>query len=225
MKHLVISVGAIALVAVTLGFAAQTQKPAAPAPAAAPAKAPVPTDAEVIAAQKPSYPLDTCPISGEKLGKDAVDTVKDGHLVRTCCPKCVAKIDATAFKKIDEAVIAAQLKSYPMDACLCGARLGKDAVNHVVGTRLMRCCTAQCAGMLDKDTKAAMAKLDKAYIDTQLKTYKLTTCPVSGNDLSKAAAPVNYLYGTTLVRFCCKDCIKDLQKDPDAVMKKVKAAQ
>jgi hypothetical protein len=219
MKQLLISVGALALLALTYGFATQDAKPAA-----APAKA-APTNAEVINTQKPSYPLDTCPISGEKLGKDAVDTVKDGHLVRTCCPKCVAKIDAATIKKVDDAVVAAQLKSYPMENCLCGAKLGKETVNHVVGTRLVRCCTPACAGMLDKDTKAGMAKLDKAYIDAQLKTYKLKTCPVSGEELGKMGEPVNYLYGTTLVRFCCPKCIAELQKDPAAILKKVSAAQ
>lgn len=220
MKHILLSVGAIALLALCYGFSSQTNKPAA-GPAATPAKALAPSDSDVIKAQKPSYPLDTCPVSGEKLDKDAVDTVKDGHLVRTCCSKCVAKIDAATFKKIDDAVIAAQLKSYPMEACLCGDKLGREAVNHVVGTRLVRCCTPQCAAMLDKDPKAAMAKLDKAYIDAQLKTYKPTTCPVSGEELSKASAPVNYLYGTKLVRFCCSKCVAQMEKDPQAILKKL----
>ncbi len=219
MKHLMLSVGALALLAISYGFASQDPKPAA-----APAKA-APTNAEVIKAQKPSYPLDTCPVSGEKLGKDAVDNVKDGHLVRTCCSKCSAKVDAAMIKKVDDAVVAAQLKSYPMENCLCGAKLGKDAVNHVVGTRLVRCCTAQCAGMMDKDIAPAMAKLDKAYIDAQLKTYKLKTCPVSGEELGKMGEPVNKLYGTTLVRFCCSKCVAELDKDPAAIMKKVAAAQ
>ena len=231
MKQILLTTGALALLALTYGFASQDPKPKpapAPAPAAAPAAAPAKVsaaDAAVIAAQKPSYPLETCPVSGKALGKDAVDNVKDGHLVRTCCPNCTAKIDAASIKKVEDAVVAAQLMSYPMEACLCGKPLGEKAVNHVVGTRLVRCCTPECASMMDKDTTAAMAKLDKAYIDKQLKTYKLKTCPVSGEELGKSGEPVNYLYGTTLVRFCCKDCIKDMAKDPAAVMKKVAAAQ
>ena len=237
MKQILLSVGALALLALASGFTSQDPKPAPapkptpegkPAPEAKPAAAPAakaPTNAEVIAAQRPSYPLDTCPVSGKPLGKDAVDNVKDGHLVRTCCGNCTAKIDAAAIKKVDDAVIAAQLKSYPMENCLCGAKLGDKTVNHVVGTRLVRCCTPECASMMDKDPKAAMAKLDRAYIDTQLKTYKLKTCPVSGEELGKMGEPVNYLYGTTLVRFCCKDCVKDMQKDPDAVLKKLAAAK
>ena len=230
MKTPLLTLGALALLVITSGFATQDPKPA-PAPGGAPEAKPTATpkaasgDAEVIAAQRPSYPLDTCVVSGEKLGKDAVDNVKDGHLVRTCCNKCTAKIDASSIKKVEEAVVAAQTKSYPMENCLCGKPLGKEAVNHVSGTRLVRCCSAECAGMLQKDIKGAMAKLDKAYIDAQLKTYKLKTCVVSGEELGKMGEPVNYLYGTTLVRLCCKDCVAGVKKDPDAALKKLAAAK
>jgi len=223
MKHILLSVGAIALLAISYGFSSQA-KPAA-AGAAAPAKGAM-SDADVIASQKPCYPLDTCPISCEKLGKDAVDNVKDGHLVRTCCSKCSAKVDAAAIKKVDDAVIAAQLKSYPMTVCpVSGEKLDDKAVNTVVGTRLVRTCCSKCVAAMTKDSKAAMAKLDAAYIDAQLKTYKMKTCPVSGEELGKMGEPVNKLYGNTLVRFCCNDCVKELAKDPDAIMKKIAAAK
>jgi len=227
MKHLMLSMGALALLAVSYGFSTQDPKPApAPAPAPAPTKttSTTPTNAEVIAAQKPSYPLTTCVITGEKLGADAVDNVKDGHLVRTCCAKCTPKVDAASIKKVEDAVIAVQLKTYPLEACLCAKPLGEKAVNHVVGTRLFRCCTPECATMMDKDVKAAQAKLDKAYIDAQLKTYKLTTCPVCSMDLTKGE-PVNKLYGITLVRFCSAKCSAALDTDAAAIMKKVAAAQ
>jgi rRNA maturation protein Nop10 len=220
MKRLLLSIGTLALLALSYGFSSQDAKPAA-----APAKV-APTDAEVISSQKPSYPLDTCPISGEKLGKDAVDVAKDGRLVRVCCKKCVAKVDAAMIKKVDDAVIAAQLRSYPMDTCpVSGEKLDDKAVNAVVGTRLVRACCSKCVTAMAKDSKAAMAKLDKAYIDAQLKTYTLKTCPVSGEELGKMGEPVNHLYGTTLVRFCCKDCVKDLEKDPAAILRKVAAAK
>lgn len=226
MKHLMLSLGALALLAVSYGFSTQDPKPA-PAPASAPTKpaATTPTNAEVIAAQKPSYPLATCVVSGEKLGPDAVDNVKDGHLVRTCCSKCTAKVDAASIKKVEDAVVAMQTKGYPMEACLCGAKLAEKTVNHVVGTRLFRCCTPECATMMDKDVKAAQAKLDRAYIDAQLKTYKLTTCPACAMDLAKAPEPVNKLYGITLVRFCSTGCTAALEKDPAAILKKVASAQ
>jgi len=61
---------------------------------------------QVIAAQKPGYPLDTCVISGEKLGDSPVDIVIGSRLVRTCCGKCAAKVKSdpqAAFSKLDAA--------------------------------------------------------------------------------------------------------------------------
>jgi YHS domain-containing protein len=61
---------------------------------------------EVAAAQKASYPLTTCPISGKPLGDGAVDAVIGSRLVRACCPGCVGPIKAdpaAAFAKVDAA--------------------------------------------------------------------------------------------------------------------------
>ena len=61
---------------------------------------------QIIAPQKPGYPLDTCVISGEKLGDSSVDTVIGSRLVRSCCEKCAAKVKAdpqAAFAKLDAA--------------------------------------------------------------------------------------------------------------------------
>lgn len=71
-----------------------------------PAKWAAAYDKEVIAAQKASYPLATCPISGKPLGDGAVDVVIGSRLVRACCPGCVGPIKAdpaAAFAKVDAA--------------------------------------------------------------------------------------------------------------------------
>lgn len=44
----------------------------------------------VIKQQKDKYPLDTCPMSGEKLDEEAVDHVVGVTLIRFCCKRCVA---------------------------------------------------------------------------------------------------------------------------------------
>jgi YHS domain-containing protein len=51
-------------------------------------------DDAIIAKEKPSYPLLTCIVSGEKLGGDMgdpVDFVYNNRLVRFCCNGCVSK--------------------------------------------------------------------------------------------------------------------------------------
>jgi len=68
-------------------------------------------DSAVIAQQKPTYPMETCPVSGEKLGKmgDPVDYVQGNRLVRFCCSGCIAdfKGNPTAYlSKIDAAMKA-----------------------------------------------------------------------------------------------------------------------
>jgi YHS domain-containing protein len=65
-------------------------------------------DQAVVAQQKASYPLATCMVSGQKLGGmgEPVDYVVAGHLVRFCCPGCLAgfyKNPADYLAKLDKA--------------------------------------------------------------------------------------------------------------------------
>lgn len=217
-------------------FATQNQlKPAAQA--RAPDKAAAVTTAkpeqDVIREQKPSYPLTKCIVSGEELGKDAptIEYVVDGRLVRLCCKACVKDVEKDAagtIRKVDAAVVAAQKRSYPLKTCaVTGEPLGDQAVDHVYGTRLVRLANAAAVVAFDRDPKAAMAKVDKALIDAQRPSYALKTCPVSNEPLEGSAdmTPVDYLYGTQLVRLCCKSCIRTLEKDPAPYLKAVAAAK
>jgi len=127
-------------------------------------------EAAVIAAQLPTYPLDTCPISGEKLGGmgDPVDFVYQGRLVRFCCPNCEDDFladPAAAFAKIDAAVIEQQLPDYPLDHCpVSGEQLGAmgEPYDHVSGTRLVRFCCDGCVGKFEGNPAAYFAKIDQA---------------------------------------------------------------
>jgi YHS domain-containing protein len=205
-------------------------KPAAPAPAAKPAVAAKEVSKEVvIATQLPSYPLATCPVSGEKLSDKAVDYVTQGRLVRLCCKDCIAEVEkapAAIIAKVDAAVIAAEKASYPLKTCpISGKKLGEmgDPVEYVHGTRLVRFCCGNCTKAFEKNPEEAMKAIDTAYIAAQKPNYKLTTCVVSGEKLGEMGDPVDYLYGTRLVRFCCKDCVKDFNKTPAAFLAKLEA--
>lgn len=44
--------------------------------------------------------------------------------------------------------------------------------------------------------------------------YPITTCIVSGEPLGEHGDPVIYKHEGREIRFCCKDCIKDFNKDP-----------
>ena len=70
-------------------------------------------DQMIVAAQKPGYPLDTCLVSGEKLGEmgPSTDHVHDNQLVRFCCDSCVAKFEKETgayMKKLHAAYAAAK---------------------------------------------------------------------------------------------------------------------
>ncbi len=132
------------------------------------------TDAAIIAEQFPTYPFDTCVVSGEELGGmgDPYDIVHEGKLVRLCCQGCKDEFaqDPAAFvAKIDAAVIEAQGDSYPLDTCpITGLKLGTmgDPYDHVEGTRLVRFCCAGCIPEFRKDPAKHFAKIDAAREDS-----------------------------------------------------------
>lgn len=183
-------------------------------------------DAAVVKAQLPSYPLTTCPVSGEKL-ENPVDAVAAGRLGRFCCGDCAAsfkKDPAKVIAKIDAAVVAQQKAAYPLKTCpLSGEALGDDAVNVVAGTKLVRVCCKRCEGAVKKDATKAMAKVDAAWIEAGRKSYPSDVCPVSSEKLGSMGDPIEVLYGTRLVKLCCKGCVKTLDKDPLKVLATIDA--
>ena len=75
-----------------------------------------------------AYPLETCPVSGEKLGKDATvvvlegmkDKTLDGTQVKFCCGKCAASFKAEPEKyrpAMNDAIVKAS-PAYPLKTCL-----------------------------------------------------------------------------------------------------------
>ena len=66
-------------------------------------------------------------------------------------------------------------------------------------------------------------KLDKP--DPKLKPYTLKTCSVSGDKLGEMGDPILYKYKDRELKFCCKDCPKDFDKDPAKFIKKLNEAE
>ena len=140
------------------------------------------------------------------------------------CVKDLRKEGAAeaAIAKIDQAVIAAQKASYPLENCvISGEKIDEagsdmEPVDYVHGTRLVRFCCKSCVKDFGQDPAKYMATIDEALIEKQRPTYPLTTCLISGEELGDK--PVEMLYGTRLVRLCCKKCIKGFEKDPEALL-------
>jgi hypothetical protein len=176
------------------------------------------------------YPLATCIVSGEKLGSMGKPVVKDvdGRDVRLCCKGCVEKFEADKagyLKKIDEQIIAQQIKHYPLTTCVVMEEdsLSDESktVNYVYANRLVRFCCKGCVKDFNSDPAVYFAKLDEAVVKQQKEAYPLTTCPVSGEALGGMGEPVIKVYGVTMVKFCCNGCVSKFEADYVTNMAKV----
>jgi len=129
-------------------------------------------DAQMIQQQMAFYPLDTCMISGDKLGGDmgkAVDVIYKNRLVRFCCADCVKDFNKKPDKliaKLNAAVIAKQGPGYPLTTCVVsGEKLGGDMgapVDLVVGNRLVRFCCPGCQKDFNKNPAKFLKTIDAA---------------------------------------------------------------
>jgi len=128
-------------------------------------------DAKMIERQLPYYPLDTCIISGQKLGSmgDPVNRIYGNRLVRFCCAGCIDAFEkdmAGHFRTIDEAVVEQQRDEYPLDICVVsGMKLGSmgEPTEMIIGTRLVRFCCASCHSSMKKEPAMYLKRLDDAW--------------------------------------------------------------
>jgi YHS domain-containing protein len=126
-------------------------------------------DEALVAGQSAHYPLETCVISGKKLGSmgDPVKLVLDGMLVQLCCDGCTKKATANAAamtQKVRDAAYAAQAAIYPLDTCVVsGEKLGDKAASAMFGTMLVRFCSEKCMATFEKSPREFVAKLHAAY--------------------------------------------------------------
>jgi YHS domain-containing protein len=126
-------------------------------------------DAKLIGQQTPLYPMDTCVVSGDKLGKQgaAYDFVHWNRLVRLSNKDHLAAFlkDAPKFlAKLDAAVIERQKAGYKLTTCVVsGEKLGGemgDPIDRVFGNRLVRFCCKSCLKDFGQDPLKYLAMLD-----------------------------------------------------------------
>jgi hypothetical protein len=196
-----------------------------------------PADAPAEAQQRigDPWPLDTCVVSGEKLGSmgDPIIKLHTGREVRFCCGGCVGAFDAdpaSYLAKADEKIIELQKPFYPLDYCIIdtGESVSGDPEKDsfsVVGNRLFIYCCPPC----DEDVRANPAKyieiLDKAVIAKQAETYPLKTCVVSGQPLDSMGGVVNVVIANQLVQLCCAGCKGKVEADPAGTLAKIAEAR
>jgi YHS domain-containing protein len=128
-------------------------------------------DQAVAKQQLAHYPLDTCPVSGGKLGSmgEPVNYLHENRLVRFCCKGCVPafkKSPAKYLKKLDEAVIAQQSAQYPLETCpVSKMKLGKmgEPYNYVYANQLVRFCCKGCVSAFNKEPARYLAMVNGSW--------------------------------------------------------------
>ena len=66
---------------------------------------------------------------------------------------------------------------------------------------------------------------DKAKAAELAKSYPLTTCVVSHDEVGGTSDTVDALYDGRLIRFCCKGCVKSFNKNPEKYLKEIDSAK
>ena len=61
--------------------------------------------------------------------------------------------------------------------------------------------------------------------DAKAKPYPLEKCVVSDEKLGEMGKPVTLTYKGQEMKFCCKDCVKKFNKEPEKYLKKLAEEQ
>ncbi len=182
------------------------------------------------------YALDTCPVTGAKLGSMGDPVIKeyehDGATreVRFCCPPCIETFEEEKekyFSEIDEKLIEQQTAHYPLENCIVSGRALEESetvVDLIHQGRLVRFCCPGCPQRFNADPDRYMTRLDDAIIRQQRENYPLETCVVAGSKLGSMGEPDEIIVGGTLVRFCCAGCRGGFRDDPAAHLATIRDA-
>ena len=148
-------------------------------------------------------------------------------------PPAVNEADAAALAALDPPY-EDQVQFYTVKECLvCGMALGAAGgpVDVAQDGKLMRVCSKACREKLLQNPAPVMAARDSALIATQLASYPTDVCVVTEDKIEALGTPTNFLWGTRLIRLCCKTCEQQFRETPgdflaalDA-MKDVKAVE
>lgn len=134
-----------------------------------------------------------------------------------------AALSITSVARAEDAKPAA----YPLDKCVfSGKELGSmgDPVTIVHEGREIKVCCANCETAFKADTAAGIKKVDDAIIAAQKADYPLTTCVISGKELGSMGEPIDIVVDNTLVRLCCKGCVKPATTNAAKTIEKINAA-
>jgi YHS domain-containing protein len=119
---------------------------------------------------------------------------------------------------------SAKTKPYPLETCLVsgeklGGSMGEPYVFAYEGREIKMCCK-DCKKDFDKTPAKFVAKFDAAW--KKVKAYPLETCVVSGDKLGDK--DYAFVQKNQEIRLCCKDCLKEFNKDTAKYLKQIEVA-
>ena len=177
------------------------------------------------------YPLDTCVVSGKPFAGDKMQVVEAlGRKFKLCSAECAEKLKKDPqqyLEKLDRAIVDAQVADYPLDTCpISGKKLGAmgDPVKLVLDGNLVQLCCNGCTKKATARKDEIVHSIQAAAYQKQKDSYPLKTCLNSGEELDPKSM-IEVMHGPTLLRFCCKDCIAELDKAPAKMLDKLNAAR
>lgn len=176
----------------------------------------------------------TCAVSGEDLTDKSIHGEFFGRTVYFCCPSCLAKAKEHPELFV-KATAPAQSKAAPSDSKFLGKGDGIDtcpvtgeAVNKTlkaeVNGRTFYVCCEGCIDTVKKspdlylkpEKKAASASAPAAGSTFLGKGDGVTTCPVTGEPISK---DISAEIGGHTVYACCPGCLAKVKANPSLYLK------
>lgn len=178
-----------------------------------------------------AYPLDTCVVSGHPFATDELKLVEvEGRTIKLCSAECAEKLQKDPqdyLAKLDQAVAETQLADYPLETCpISGKPLGSmgEPVKLVLDNHLVQLCCKGCTAKAKASKDDIVRSIEVAAYAKQKDDYPLKTCLNTGEVLDPKHT-IEVMHGPTLLRFCCKDCIDDLDKAPSMMLGQLQAAR
>ena len=168
-------------------------------------------------------PVIKCPADGRPIRMDLSAEYKDNK-VYFCCPGCVEKFksDSKPFAEAGDAqlkAIAAGAKINQFACPMCSkphmAAVKRPVKKGLLDVKLadVYFCSDDCATAFEKENDKAAAQKLEAVLTSQ------TACPFDGKPID---VEVSAEHNGKKIFFCCKDCVKEFEKDKDGTLANLK---
>jgi hypothetical protein len=60
-----------------------------------------------------------------------------------------------------------------------------------------------------------------ASVTPEVRSYPLEVCVVSGEELGTMGEPYVHVHGNREIKFCCRPCLKEFDRDPEGYVQKI----